>query len=92
MGKRMEEENKNPSAEIKKRIDAVTQQEDKMFEGGRYDQAMAPQVSSVWVTREIKVKNIQGRVMWGPADFGACPENNTLTLTTARTGYRFNND
>ena len=48
MGKRMEEGNKNLSAEMKKSIGSVTQQEEKMFEGRRYDQTMAPQVSSVW--------------------------------------------
>ena len=47
----MEEENKNFRDEIKKSIDSVTQQAEKMFEGGRYDQAMAPQVSSVCVKR-----------------------------------------
>ena len=49
-------ENKNLSAEMKKRIDSVTHQEEEMFEGRRYDQTMVPQVSSVWVKREIKIK------------------------------------
>ena len=50
------EENKNLGAEIKKITDSVTQQEEKMFERGMYDQKTAPQVSSVWVKRELKVK------------------------------------
>ena len=53
---KMDEENKNLSAEMKKIIDSVKQQGEKMFGGRRYDQAMAPQVSSVRVKRGIKVK------------------------------------
>ena len=41
------EGDKNSIAEIKKIFDSVTQKEEKMFRGGMYDQAMAPQVSSV---------------------------------------------
>ena len=56
MAKRVEEENKNLVDEIKKIIGSVTQQEERVLESRRYDQTMAPQVSSVWVKREIKVK------------------------------------
>ena len=45
--KRMEEENKNLSGEMEKSIDSVTQQEEKMFDEGRYDPTMVPHVSNV---------------------------------------------
>ena len=54
MGKRMEEENKNLSAEIKKSINSATWKDGKMVERGRYDQTMVPKVSSAGVKESYR--------------------------------------
>ena len=93
MAQRMEEENNHLSDEIKKSIDSVTQQEEKMFERGRYDQTMAPHVSRLGGKKGVKGKRTSRNKLRGrPTDFWTNSEDNTRTLTTARTEYRFNND